>query len=90
MTPLFTLTTLVLGFSLGYLFRGRVLEKVSVFSKQDAKKGREAIARRIQKRKARIMEYAQAKGKVTNDDVEDLFCISDHTARNYLNKLIYT
>jgi len=69
MTSLFTFITLALGFSLGYLFRGRVLEKVSVFSKADAKEGREAIQNRIEKRKARIMKHAQAKGKVTNDAV---------------------
>lgn len=52
-----------------------------------SKKGREAVQARIAKRKARIMERARREGKVTNDDVEDLFCISDATSRNYLNEL---
>jgi len=33
------------------------------------------------------MKHAQAKGKVTNNDVEDLLHISDATASNYLSDL---
>jgi len=51
------------------------------------KKGRKAQQERIEKRKTRIMKQAREKGRITNDDVEDLFCISDSTARNYLNDL---
>ena len=50
-------------------------------------KGRATVQSRIEKRKARIMGRARREGRVTNDDVEDLFCISDTTARNYLNEL---
>lgn len=50
-------------------------------------KGRKTQQERIKKRKARIMERAKREGRITNDDVEDLFCISDSTARNYLNEL---
>ena len=50
-------------------------------------KGRKAQQERIEKRKARILERAKRKGRITNDDVEDLFCISDATSRNYLNEL---
>jgi len=50
-------------------------------------KGRKAQQERIEKRKVRIMERAKREGKITNDDVEDLFCISDSTARNYINEL---
>lgn len=70
-----------------YFFKARISKSASPFSLQDAKKGREAVANRIEKRKARIMERAHKEGKVTNDDIEDLFCISDSTARNYLNEL---
>jgi len=87
MTIISIFTTFAVGFALGYLFRGRVLEKVSVFSKQGAQKGREAIARRIQKRKVRIMERAHAEGRVTNDEVEELLLVSNNTALKYLNEL---
>jgi len=56
-------------------------------AKEMGEKGRKIVEARIEKRKARIMERAKREGKVTNDDVEDLFCISDATARNYLNEL---
>jgi len=84
---------LAIGFVLGYVYHAHSSTHLETrfpntpFSKQDAEKGREAIAKRTEKRKARIMEHARAEGKITNDDVEDLFCISDHTARNYLNEL---
>ncbi|MBL4644635.1 MAG: DUF977 family protein [Candidatus Pacebacteria bacterium] len=51
------------------------------------KKGRETTQRHIAKRKERIMDRAMRQGRITNDDVEDLFCVSDATARNYLNDL---
>lgn len=56
-------------------------------AKEMGERGRATVEARIEKRKARIMEYAQKEGKITNDDVEDIFCISDSTARNYLNEL---
>jgi len=46
-----------------------------------------AIRERTDKRKTRIMELARKQEKITNDDVEDMFCISDSTARNYLDDL---
>jgi len=46
-----------------------------------------AVAARIALRKDRIMEAATALGKITNDGVEDLFCISDRTASSYLRQL---
>lgn len=46
-----------------------------------------AIKVRIEMRKNRIMEAANALGKITNDGVEDLFCISDRTASSYLRQL---
>ncbi len=50
-------------------------------------KGRKAQQERIEKRKALIMKHTQREGRITNNDVEDLFCISDATSRNYLNEL---
>ncbi len=87
MTIISIFITLTVGFSLGYLFRGRVLEKVSVFSKKDIKAGREAIAHRTQKRKERIMDRVRAEGRVTNDEVEELLLVSNNTALKYLNEL---
>jgi predicted HTH transcriptional regulator len=46
-----------------------------------------AVMKRIALRKDRIMEAAIALGKITNDGVEDLFCISDRTASAYLRQL---
>jgi|AntRauTorckE6833_2_1112554.scaffolds.fasta_scaffold02049_7 Fic family protein len=48
---------------------------------------RQAVGERIQKRLDRIMTAAEAEGKITNDGVEDLFCISDRTASTYLSTL---
>jgi len=59
----------------------------SPFSTQDAKEGRGVVQERIKKRKSRILDAARAKGRITNDEVEDMFCISDDTARRYLNNL---
>lgn len=42
---------------------------------------------RTQKRKDRIMALTKKQGKITNDDVEDMFCISDSTAYRYLKEL---
>ena len=48
---------------------------------------REARSARVAMRKERIMEAAVAMGKITNNGVEDLFCISDRTASAYLRQL---
>lgn len=50
-------------------------------------KGHEVTEDKIKKRKERILDKVYAVGRITNDDVEDMFCISDNTARNYLNEL---
>jgi len=52
-----------------------------------AQEGRDSIQSRIEKRKARILESARTKKRITNNDVEDMFCISDNTARRYLDDL---
>ena len=51
-------------------------------------KGARAVSERIQKRKDRIMLKAKENKRITNDGVEDLFCISDRTASNYLSVLV--
>lgn len=49
--------------------------------------GHVAIGERMAKRKARILDEARKTGRITNDGVEELFCISDRTASNYLKQL---
>ena len=49
--------------------------------------GARTVSERIEKRKDRIMEVAKENDRITNDGVEDLFCISDRTASNYLRDL---
>lgn len=79
----------VLGIVVGILLGGR--GKLASFSSQDARafgaKGNQVIAERIVRRKARILARAKKYGRITNDDVEDMFCISDTTARRYLDEL---
>ena len=57
------------------------------FAKEAGEKGRKAVQERIEKLKRRVMERAREQGRITNDDVEDHFCISDATANKYLNDL---
>lgn len=47
-----------------------------------------ALTERTHKRHARILERAREAGRITNDGVEDLFCISDRTASVYLGQLV--
>jgi predicted HTH transcriptional regulator len=46
-----------------------------------------ALDERLNDRHERIMEKARADGRITNDGVEELFCISDRTASLYLRQL---
>ena len=50
--------------------------------------GAKSVQDRIEKRKDKILAKAKAEGRITNDGVEDLFCISDRTAGNYLTQLV--
>ncbi|XKT75433.1 MAG: hypothetical protein ACJKSS_01455 [Patescibacteria group bacterium UBA2103] len=78
----------IAGVFIGRMFLGK---KHNVFSHKEAvefgKKGREAQQERVQRRKERILAYAIKKGRVVNDDAEDMFCISDSTAYKYLREL---
>ncbi|MCF7836001.1 MAG: DeoR family transcriptional regulator [Candidatus Marinimicrobia bacterium] len=55
----------------------KALQKSSSKARKDKVKVREEM----------ILEYAKHKGKVTNDEVEGMFCVSDSTAGRYLNDL---
>jgi len=95
---IYTFIAIVFAFAVGFLLgkgvgkKGKNHQNAGRFgdseaSKEAGEKGRAVVQAQIAKRKARIMERANMEGKITNDDVEDLFCISDSTARNYLNEL---
>jgi len=89
-------TTIVVGivaFSIGLLIGRRTAPRAGFAAQTEAERevntarAHRAISDRIEKRKARILESAQRAGHITNDGVEDLFCISDTTARRYLSEL---
>ena len=50
-------------------------------------KARATIQQRKQKKLEKILEFLNAKGKVTNDEVEKLLHVSDATATRYLSAL---
>lgn len=84
---------LVAGFLLGFIIarslRGRTFGD---FSRSEVlafgKEGRRVQKERAERRKERILALAKEKGKIVNDDAEDLFCISDSTANRYLRELV--
>lgn len=84
---MFYILFFIIGLGIGIFFSRRHFSKSSLELSEMAEEGRKAVKRRIIKRKEKIMTYARSKGRVVNDDVEDMFCISDNTARRYLNAL---
>ena len=52
--------------------------------------GAQSVQERIERRKSKILAQAVAQGRITNDGVEDLFCISDRTASVYLKDMVTT
>lgn len=88
-----SVAAVIVAFVLGFLFgRGTGRESTlpgQTIAERDEhlEEAREATEARIEKRKDRIVEAARREGRITNDGVEDLFCISDTTARRYLNEL---
>ena len=48
----------------------------------------EVIHQRNVKRLNRILQKAHSAGRITNDGVEDMFCIGDRTASRYLHQLV--
>lgn len=90
------LTTLgiVLGGYLGYSFGWRYasrqqewMDSADTMAVFQARADR-AVQQRIQNRLDRIANAAHEAGSVTNDDVEDMFCIGDRTASRYLRQLV--
>lgn len=80
----------VVGGLVAYLF---MRSSRTVFTSRTASKfgalGRAKIAQKIKDREETILVFAREHGRVTNDDVEGLFCdISDNTAGNYLGGLV--
>lgn len=61
---------------------------LSIHELQELRKDKaNSIHVRIIKSKARIMDFAQDEGSVTNNDVEELLLVSDSTAYRYLHEL---
>ena len=79
----------VLGFFVSFVFKkkGTGVPWSSAQARELGEKGRKSIAARILRRKDRIVKFAQEKGQVRIDDAEDLFCIGDDTAGEYLREL---
>jgi len=89
MSFIIPLVVAVIFFALGFLLgRGRTTKTEQVARLVSLQpRARKALNERTQKRKDRIMTVAHKQGRITNDDVEDMFCISDSTARKYLDDL---
>lgn len=87
--PTLTLIIVLTAFGLGYMLGNRQngSRSVDFGSKAMHQQSVEAVKERTQKRKSRVLDKAVESGRITNDDVEELFCISDSTARSYLNEL---
>lgn len=90
---LFLLLGLAIGFGLGFVVSARRGGGALVIPGSDeaeefSQAGHRAVSERIEKRKDRIMEKARTEGHITNDGVEDLFCIGNSTASNYLAELV--
>ena len=91
---------LVIGFLFGVI-AGSVIgvwwskrkSPASVFHEGDEeadelhKEAAKVVHARIEKRKERIVEKTRKEGRITNDGVEDMFCIGDSTAGRYLRQL---
>lgn len=45
------------------------------------------VQQRIQDRLERVLEATRRHGRITNDEVEEMFCIGDRTASRYLRLL---
>jgi predicted HTH transcriptional regulator len=92
---LFGIGGLVVGFFLG-MVRGRQASPAApeLFDEDDVavdprmSAARAAVSSRTEKRLNRIMATARESGRITNDGVEELFCISDRTASTYLRELM--
>lgn len=82
------LASLLSGFLIGSISaRSGKVGATSTKLKAMREEAHEATQARNKKRKNRIIELAKKQGKITNDDVEDMFCISNSTAWRYLEEL---
>lgn len=63
------------------------ISSVASFARTLAVKARAVIQSRKRKKLEKIMEVVNAKGKITNDQVEKLLHVSDATATRYLAQL---
>ncbi len=92
---------IIIGFVIGVMIGGGMgawwvgrTRPASVFSEDEEvadelrTQAGKVVHARIEKRKARIIARAEKEGRVTNDTVEDMFCIGDGTAGNYLHQLV--
>lgn len=80
----------LLGFMIARLLKSRAGQNIfadEIEADIMREKASLAVNERIERRKNRIMAVAKAEGKITNDAVEELYCISDRTASSYLNQL---
>ena len=93
MNTVFFIIVATLSFALGIWVGRRNKSEAPLFTEDELEaddrlfSARKAVGERIQKRLDRIMIKAEVEGRITNDGVEDLFCISDRTASRYLNRL---
>jgi len=81
---------LVIGLIIGRVVGrrgGGVAEQTKAEREELLSEARDAVSTRIARRKDRIVATARKEEGITNDGVEDLFCISDTTARRYLREL---
>jgi hypothetical protein len=82
------ITGVVVMWRWGGVLRRQRSTQVPVITTAMLEGAEEATSERIALRKDRIMEAATALGKITNNGVEDLFCIGDRTASSYLSQLV--
>lgn len=80
----------VLAVFVGVWF-GSVLGRKRGASKIEMKEMRKSATKKtrnkIKNRKEAILEHVRKKGKITNDETEAMFCVSDSTAGRYLDEL---
>jgi predicted HTH transcriptional regulator len=84
------LLAVLIGVGIGWFVGRRSGGAAPTFTPSDTTQisaAKEALDERLADRHARIMEKARADGRITNDGVEELFCISDRTASVYLRQL---
>lgn len=87
---------LLVGSLVGWYVGRRYTQQVSPLFSDDEESvvilqsAHAAVAKRTTRRLDRILEATKTAGRITNDGVEDLFCISDRTASTYLQTLTKT